>query len=106
MKRWLIAIVLLAAVAAAGMVVRARVRAAAAAMLPQLPNLSGQPPSVIDHVKNADAQARRAPASADATAPRRRATFFFGARLGRTSKRMFAAAGDGIVISRSRASTR
>ena len=53
-------------IAAAGIGMRVRSRAAAAAMLPQLPNLSGQPPAVIEHVKHADAQARRAPASADA----------------------------------------
>ena len=56
----------LVVIAAAGIGMRVRSRAAAAAMLPQLPNLSGQPPAVIEHVKNADAQARRAPASADA----------------------------------------
>ena len=38
---------------------RAIARSGAAAMLPQLPGLSGQPPAVIAHVKNADARARR-----------------------------------------------
>ena len=56
----------LVVIAAAGIGMRVRSRAAAAAMLPPLPNLSGQPPAVIEHVKNADAQARRAPASAGA----------------------------------------
>jgi protein O-GlcNAc transferase len=51
-------------IAAAGIGVRVRSRAAA--MLPPLPSLSGQPPAVIEHVKNADAQARRNPTSADA----------------------------------------
>jgi len=52
--------------AATGVGVRMRSHAAAAARLPPLPNLSGQPPAVSEHVKNADAQARRHPTSADA----------------------------------------
>jgi len=63
-RSWLISLVLLAVLAAVG--VDLRVRSRAAALLPQLPNLSNQPAAVIEHVKNADAQARRAPASADA----------------------------------------
>ena len=52
-------------VAAAGIGVRVRSRAAAAALLPALPDLAGQPAAVTDHVKNADAAARRDPGSPD-----------------------------------------
>jgi tetratricopeptide (TPR) repeat protein len=56
----------LVVIAAAGIGIRVRSRAIAAAMLPQLPDLTSRPRAVIEHVKNADAQARRSPASADA----------------------------------------
>jgi tetratricopeptide (TPR) repeat protein len=51
--------------AAAGIGLRLRSRAAAAALLPPLPALAGQPPAVVEHLRNADADARRDPASAD-----------------------------------------
>jgi tetratricopeptide (TPR) repeat protein len=66
MKRWLIAIVLLAAVAAVGMGLRMRMRAVAAARLPRVPDVAGQPPAVVQHLVDADRLARRSPTSADA----------------------------------------
>jgi tetratricopeptide (TPR) repeat protein len=53
-------------IAAAGVGVRVRSRAAAAALLPPLPDLTGQPAAVVEHLRNADAHARRTPSSADA----------------------------------------
>src|SRR6185436_3125452 len=66
MKPWLIAIVLLAAVASVGMGLRARTRAVAAARLPQMPDVAGQPPAVVQHLVDADRLARRSPTSASA----------------------------------------
>jgi tetratricopeptide (TPR) repeat protein len=60
----LIVVAALVLVASVGVAVRMRSRAAA--MLPLLPDLSGQPPAVVEHLRSADAQARRHPASADA----------------------------------------
>ena len=62
----LIVVAALVLIASVGVAVRVRSRAAAATMLPPLPDLAGQPPAVVEHLRNADAQARRDPASADA----------------------------------------
>jgi tetratricopeptide (TPR) repeat protein len=66
MKPWLIAIVLLAAVAAAGIGLRMRMQAVAAARLPRMPDVAGQPPAVVQHLVDADRLARRSPTSAAA----------------------------------------
>ena len=55
-RSWLIAVVLLAVLAAVGVGLRVRSRAAAAAMLPPMPDLAGQPPAVVEHLQ----QRRRA----------------------------------------------
>lgn len=62
----LIVVAALVLIAGAGIGVRVRSRAGAEALLPPLPDLSGQQPAVVEHLKNADAQARRNPASAAA----------------------------------------
>ena len=62
----LVVVAALVLIASVGVGLRVRSRAAAAAMLPPLPDLAGQPPAVVEHLRNADAQARRDPASADA----------------------------------------
>jgi len=62
----LVVVAALVLIASVGVAVRVRSRAAAATMLPPLPDLAGQPPAVVEHLRNADAQARRDPASADA----------------------------------------
>lgn len=62
----LIVVTALILIAIAGIGLRVRSRAAAAALLPSLPDLAGQPSAVVEHLRHADAQARRDPASADA----------------------------------------
>ena len=64
-RSWLISVILLAALAAAGVGLRVRARAAAAALLPPMPDLTGQPPALVDHLRRADLLARRSPTSAD-----------------------------------------
>jgi len=62
----LIVVAALVLIAVVGIGVRVRSRAAAAALLPALPDLAGQPAAVVEHVRNADAAARRDPGSPDA----------------------------------------
>jgi tetratricopeptide (TPR) repeat protein len=64
-RSWLISVILLAALAAAGIGLRVRARAAAAALLPPMPDLTGQPPALVEHLRQADLLARRNPTSAD-----------------------------------------
>jgi tetratricopeptide (TPR) repeat protein len=61
-----VAFVIAAAVAAGGAAVRTRARALAAARLPRVPEVAGQPPSVVQHLLDADRVARLSPTSADA----------------------------------------
>jgi tetratricopeptide (TPR) repeat protein len=67
-RSWLISVVLLAVLAAAGVGLRfrARARAVAAARLPPLPALAGQPSAVVEHLRQADLLARQNPTSAKA----------------------------------------
>ena len=53
-------------IAAVGVGLRVRSRAAAAALLPPMPDLAGQPPAVVEHLRQADLLARRNPTSAEA----------------------------------------
>jgi len=67
MRRFaLVAVTALLLIASVGAAVRMRSRATAAALLPPLPDLAGQSSAVVEQLRNADAQARRDPASADA----------------------------------------
>ena len=66
-KRTLAAIILLVvAIGIAYVALDWRTRASAARLLPLLPDLTGRPPALVAHLREADAAARRAPASADA----------------------------------------
>ena len=65
-RSWPIAVALLAVLALAGAGLRVRARAAAAALLPSMPDLAGQPPAVVEHLRHADLLARRRPRSAEA----------------------------------------
>ena len=65
-RSWVIAVFLLVAVATVGIALRVRTRAAAAVMLPRMPDLTGQPPAVVEHLRQADRYARSSPTSADA----------------------------------------
>ena len=62
----LIAVAVLAVVAMVGMGFRMRMRAVAAARLPRVPDVAGQPPAVVQHLVDADRLARRSPTSASA----------------------------------------
>jgi tetratricopeptide (TPR) repeat protein len=64
-RSWIIAIAVLAVLAVAGVGLRVRARSAAAARLPSLPDVTGQPPAVVEHLRRADLLARRRPTSAD-----------------------------------------
>ena len=62
-RSWAIAVALLAVLAMAGMGLRMRARAAATARLPRLPDLSGRPSALVEHLHQADDLARRSPTS-------------------------------------------
>ena len=65
-RTWATAIAVLAVAALAGGGLRVRARAVAAARLPRLPELAGQPAAVAAHLRQADDRARRSPTSAAA----------------------------------------
>jgi tetratricopeptide (TPR) repeat protein len=65
-RSWAIALALLAIFAAAGVGLRMRSRAAAVARLPPMLDVTGQPPAVVEHLRQADLLARGNPTSADA----------------------------------------
>jgi protein O-GlcNAc transferase len=64
-RLWMMAIAVLAVLAVAGAGLRVRGRAAAAALLPPMPDVTGQPPTVVEHLRHADLIARRSPTSAE-----------------------------------------
>jgi len=65
-RSWVTLIILLAVMALAGVGLRVRARAAAAALLPPMPDVTGQPPAVVEHLRRADLVARRRPTAAEA----------------------------------------
>lgn len=64
-KRSIAILLVLAALLAVGLVVRARSHAAATARLPDVPDLSGRPAALAAHLREADRAARRRPAAAE-----------------------------------------